>query len=209
VNDLKIATFPLALADRNLRTHDLMYRNPKNNLHDYAFRRTPETPPIIPTCIHLWAEGGIDVSREFVEGIWQKYATKINGNRDGELLRCQKLVLDALRHVRDMAAFTELLGLQCFYQQSEDMAGRDLMLILPEAGPTWVQLQVNISGRFIEKKKERRDARGVVVRKAWVLAATEAECITTHRPLVPEHSWYARAVDNLLCDILFPEAESA
>jgi len=183
----------MAVVEQARNDHELSYQNWRE--FDYTFAAFS----VIPFCLSHWAEHGIDVSKGFVYDIWKHQAErKGEMSKAGELGRAQKLVLDALRAVYDVAAFGDV-GIQVTYQRGHDMAGRDLLLVLPGIGPTWVQMSVSASHHdYIGTKVGRRERRGDGQLPTFVLQATRSDCDTSRQPWVPVIGWYREMVDQLV-----------
>jgi hypothetical protein len=184
--DIAIAAFPLQVVEHHRARHDLPYRNRYD--YDYTFRQTQ----IIPLVLQQWAEHGLDVSRGFVDRLWQNHADKRPGNADGEWHRAAKLTLDAFRATYDIAAIASLGNVQVYYSSRQDMAGRDLKIIgLGE--PLWVQLRVLLHNDFLPTKELRRAARGEQS-SSIVWTAHLDDLDTSRQPFVPTMYWYRRMV---------------
>ena len=186
--DVAITAFPLQVVEDKRRRHDLPYRNWKN--YDYTFRNTQ----VIPLVLRHWAEHGLDLSRAFVDRLWQEHADKRPGSEEGEWHRAAKLTLDAYRAAYDVAAIASLGNVQVFYSSRQDMAGRDLKIIgLGE--PLWVQLRILMHNDFLPTKELRRANRGE--QSSSVLWTAHLDDLDTSRqPYVPTMDWYRRKVSE-------------
>lgn len=190
---LAFVAWPLAVVSEQRNRHQLPYSNQRE--YDYAFARTK----VIPLVLTEWAYGGINVSGQYVKQFWERHADKRGvHHRNGELYRCAKLVLDTLRAAWDIAAFGEC-GVQVLYSPINDMAGRDLCLLIPNVGRVWVQLSVKVDNRdFKPMKQLRRVGRGEgEVEGVAQLVAMGRECDRQRQPWVPPLSWYQRQVEEL------------
>lgn len=187
MNDLTLAVFPFSVVERLRASHTLEYRNLWD--YDYAFAKLM----VVPYCLRRWATEGVRLDAEFVEELWANHADKKAGNRDGELLRASKLVLDSFRAVYDMAAVSHTSDVQVLYRASDDAAGRDLQLML-DRGPTWVQLSVSnsYSVDYLSTKRVRRQLRGVdQSQEVFTLVAEHPHLDWQSQPYVPTKEWYA------------------
>ena len=180
--DIAITAFPLPIVERKRAKHDIPYRNRYD--YDYTFRNTQ----VIPLALQHWAEHGLDLSRGFVDWLWDTYADKRPGNAEGEWHRAAKLTLDAYRAVYDVAAIASLGDVQVYYSSREDMAGHDLKIIgLGE--PIWVQLRVLMTHDFLPIKEARRSLRGEHS-TSIVWTACKDDLDMSRQPYVPTLDWY-------------------
>lgn len=176
------------------KQHQLQYRN--NRFYDYTYSDFA----LIPHCINEWAANGLDLSPEFIENIWQQHATRRPEHQRGEQLRTEKLVLDALRGLYDYAAFADYANCLAFYSPSEDMAGQDLLLHVPDVGPVWVQLSVRTGESYLSLKEHRRNRRGIECRTTFNAVAFDQDLDCEHQPWLPTPSWYVGVVDQIILE---------
>lgn len=200
MTDLTLAVFPFSVVERQRASHSLMYKNPWD--YDYAFAKLM----VVPYCLERWATEGVRLDAEFVEQLWADHADKRPGNKEGELLRASKLVLDSFRAVYDMAAISHLADVQVLYRARDDAAGRDLQLML-DRGPTWVQLSVSnsYSKDYLSTKRVRRQLRGAdQSQEVFTLVAEHPYLDWQGQPYVPTREWYA-SVPDLIENYVEPE----
>lgn len=197
-DETRLVTFPLSVVEKARKEHQLEYVNRRE--YDYTFAAFS----VIPYCLTHWAEHGIDLSSDFAFHLWNQHADRRDDRaQPGEMGRAHKLMLDALRAVYDVAAFAEIAGIQVTYQRSHDMAGRDLLLVLPGVGPTWVQMTVNVSGRdYLGLKQGRRLRRGSGSLPTYVLEANRHDLDTSRQPWVPCTDWYGLMAAELMAYVV-------
>lgn len=193
MSTLVIAQYPLSVVRDIRSTHALEYRNNR------AFDRTFGAFKVIPHCLNLWATNGLRLDEQFVYDLWIDHAEKKPGKEDGEMARASKLVLDAFRAVYDMAAVSHFTGLQLAYNEAEDMAGKDMLLMIPGREPTWIQLNIENPGQDFQRiKRARRDHRGELVHVyVPTLTARGAFVDRQFQPWVPTDEWYSSIVELL------------
>lgn len=196
--DFLIASFPLELVKKIRARHDVPYHN--DRAYDYAMG--PDTDvAAIPYCLNRWANEGLRLDRSFVEELWTEIADK-RGNTTGELHRCAKLVLDAYRHVYDIAALTAISNVNVRYTPADDIHGIDYRVHHPRIGQIAVQLSVSVSSAdYRTTKTARRIARGTNGQTVIELRAYRQDIDQRYQPFVPTDNWYQRVPYQLL-DVL-------
>jgi hypothetical protein len=172
-------------------SHKLPYFN--NRHFDYAFANFA----LIPHALGVWAETGIDLSPQFVDKVWKDHAEHREGNQNGERNRACKLLLDALKAFYDVAAFAEFTKCQVMYRPRDDMEGRDLQLLVPNIGPVWLQMRVEIVKNYQRLKLQRQQRRGTLRSDAIDACAYEKDLDKTFQPWLPNQDFYRRTVMNL------------
>lgn len=172
-------------------SHDLPYIN------DRRFDYTYSNFCFIPHAISAWADSGLDLSRDFIERCWRDFADKREGNELGELNRTSKLLLDALKAVYDHAAFAEYTQCQVMYRPKDDMLGRDLQIHVPDIGPVWLQLRVEIYGNYTKLKRQRLQGRGVDVYDAIDCCAYRKDVDERSQPWFPKPWWYVETIQRI------------
>lgn len=200
-DNIVIASFPFSVVDQLRRRITLEYRN--NRDYDYAFANFA----VVPYCLHYWATYGLRLDEEFVHDLWLVRASKRLGHESGEKHRARKLILDAFRAVYDMAAISQFSNVQVRYSAADDMAGRDLQLMIP-GQPSWVQLFVDVTGRrqYLPIKLHRRQLRGVATIDVFHLAASVSDLADDpYQPYVPSQQWYSQVVDKVVNYVDEPE----
>lgn len=187
MTDLVIVAFPLAQLKTIRATHDIPYRNDRQ--YDYAMGPKTGTPAI-PWCLEQWADTGLDLTRKFVHRMWTELADKRGPEtHQGEHYRCAKLVLDAFAHVYDIAALSELGGLQVRYSGSQDLNGIDYHVMHPVLGTISVQISRSASRNdYRPTKMVRRAQRGA--NSIASLDLRVADLDKRRQPFVPTDEWY-------------------
>jgi hypothetical protein len=192
VSNLVIASFPHVVVEQARQTNTLTYWN--NYDYDYTFGKFA----VIPYCLGRWVNEGLQLDEDFVHELWADHADKRPGHEEGEKGRARKLALDAFRAVYDMASISTYASVQVRYSATDDMAGRDMQLMIPDR-PTWVQLFVNLSGRNYQPvKRMRRQGRNEGGEHAFDLCAGPNDVDYSHQPYVPVREWYASVVDRVV-----------
>lgn len=194
--DTGLLFIPAKLVLNARASHNLPYRN--NRYFDYTYADFG----LIPHAINVWAETGLDLTPEFVDRLWRDHAAKKEGNKEGERNRTCKLLLDALKAIYDHSAFAEYTRCQVLYRPKDDMLGRDLQIQIPDVGPVWLQMRVQINANYSQLKQQRRDRRGHTASEAIDACAYEDDVDKTAQPWFPKPAWYRRTVHNLRAERL-------
>lgn len=192
-DNLVIAVFPFPVVDEMRRKITFAYRNDRD--YDYTFGKYP----VVPHCLRHWASEGLRVDEDFVHDLWDWHADKRPGSESGEKQRARKLILDAYRAVYDMAAISQFSNVQVRYSAADDMAGRDLQLMIP-GRPAWVQLYVDVWGtkQYVPIKRLRQQQRGAITGDVYYLVANGPDLVDDpHQPYVPTPDWYSQVVDKV------------
>lgn len=172
-------------------SHSLRYRNNPNFDYTYADFM------LIPHAINVWAEQGIDLSSDFVDRCWRDFANRQLGQETGERLRTEKLLLDALKSIYDASAFASYTKCQALYRPSDDSAGRDLKVLVPDVGPVWLQMRVMVNGDWRPVKEMRQERRGQVAGDPWDAVACESDLDKSAQPWLPRPAWYRQQVEAI------------
>lgn len=175
----------------------LVYKNDRN--FDYALGPSSGCPPTLPWCIEHWAHEGLVIDEPFIERLWQENAKKENGKKNGEIVRCTKLALDAFIQLYHIAATRELTGCPVSYSAAEDMQNVDLSILLP-MGRVKLQLAIRVYkeqdyfklDHYDVLKAARRTARGEVE----IAGIVDYMCGYSNLDyeydfMVPKDEWYA------------------
>lgn len=191
--DTALLHVPLKVLFEHARKNPLPYFNRRQ--YDYTYANFA----VIPWVINTWADDGIDLSHAFAEQIWERFAKKVDGNSEGEMLRTCKLINDAFRGIHDHSAWAEYAGVQVTYRPSDDMKGRDLKLQVPSVGPVWVQMAFRAAPDIDTANKQRRLAsRGIARSDAIQVIATMDDADTIYNPYLPCRKFYMRSLEMII-----------